>query len=171
MSAYMPKSKTDNWSSPPHIVEQVIEEFGSISLDPAASKSNAVASRFFDENMDGLKQGWVADLVYTNPPYGRILNEWVKKALHEYDVGNAKRIVMLLPSRTCTRWFHLLYERSDVQIRFIKGRLKYGDGKQAAPFPSILVIIGIDQDNLSTALEIMTDKQIAEYTEAIGDMP
>ena len=169
MSAYMPKSKTDNWASPKHIVQQVVEEFGIIDLDPAASKSNSVCKRFFDESMDGLKQGWVADLVYTNPPYGRILNEWVKKALNEYDLGHAQRIVMLLPSRTCTRWFHALYERPDVEIRFIKGRLKYGDGKQAAPFPSMLVIIGRNQDHLSTALEIMTDRQIDQYLEAIAD--
>ena len=171
MSAYMPQSKTDNWASPPHIIEQVIEEFGKIGLDPAASKSNAVAKRFFDESMNGLEQGWVANLVYVNPPYGRILNEWVKKALHEFDSGRSKRIVMLLPSRTCTRWFHLLYERSDVDIRFIKGRLKYGDGSSPAPFPSILVVIGCDQNTLSTALEIMTDRQIEQYIEAIGDMP
>ena len=89
MSAYMPQSKTDNWASPPHIIEQVIEEFGKIGLDPAASKSNAVAKRFFDESMNGLEQGWVANLVYVNPPYGRILNEWVKKALHEFDSGRS----------------------------------------------------------------------------------
>ena len=169
MSGYMPRALTDKWASPPHIIDQVIKEFGEISLDPAASHDNAVCSRYFTEEDNGLKMSWEANLVYINPPYGRILNEWVSKALSEYDSGRSKRIVMLLPSRTCTRWFHALYERSDVEIRFIKGRLKYGDGSSPAPFPSILVIIGRNPDNLSAALEIMTDKQIDQYLEAIGD--
>lgn len=165
----MPRALTDKWASPPHIIEQVIQEFGEISLDPAASVDNAVCSRYFTEEEDGLKRSWRGNLVYVNPPYGRILNEWVAKALYEYDMGRSKRIVMLLPSRTCTRWFHALYARSDVEIRFIKGRLKYGDGSSPAPFPSILVIIGRNPDKLSAALEIMTDNQIDEYLETIGD--
>ena len=59
-------------------------------------------------------------------------------ALEEFEAKRAKKIVMLLPSRTCTRWFHLLYGRDNVEIRFFKGRLKYGDGTKSSPFPSIL---------------------------------
>ncbi len=169
MGGYMPPAVTDKWSSPSKIIEQIIEEFGPINLDPAASHDNAICSRYFTEEDDGLKMPWEANLVYINPPYGRILNEWVAKALNEYDSGRSKRIVMLLPSRTCTRWFHALYARSDVEIRFIKGRLKYGDGSSPAPFPSIVVIIGRNPDKLSAALEIMTDNQIDEYLETIGD--
>jgi site-specific DNA-methyltransferase (adenine-specific) len=164
-------AKTDRWASPPHIIEAVEKEFGRISLDPAADAENAVAHRFFTKEEDGLTIPWRGDLIYVNPPYGRVLNEWIDHALKQYDEGYAKRIVMLLPSRTCTRWFHRLLNRSDVEIRFIKGRLKYGDGSGTAPFPSMLVIIGCDQQNLSTALEIMTEKQIAQYMEAIGVMP
>jgi len=138
----MPQAVTDKWSTPTHVIDSVIEEFGKIDLDPAASKENAVAGRFYTEETNGLEQIWIGDLVYVNPPYGRALNQWVKKAIHEYEQQRAKKIVMLLPSRTCTRWFHLLYERDDVEIRFYKGRLKYGDGSSPAPFPSILVIIG-----------------------------
>ena len=137
MGGYMATALTDRWATPPSIIEDVQSEFGTIQLDPAADESNAVAERFFDEEANGLIQDWNAELVYVNPPYGRVLLDWVKKGLHEFDVGNAKRIVMLLPSRTCTRWFHLLYSRSDVEIRFIKGRLKYGDGSAPAPFPSL----------------------------------
>lgn len=170
MTAYMPQAQTDKWATPPHIIEDVVKEFGTIDLDPAASHDNAVAHRYFTEEVNGLNVAWRGNLVYVNPPYGRVLNEWVAHALDQFDSGNAKRIVMLLPSRTCTRWFHSLYERSDVEIRFIKGRLKYGDGSSPAPFPSILVIIGCDQDSLSAALEIMTDRQLEEYQEAIGVM-
>lgn len=142
MSGYMPPSKTDNWSTPPHVIESLIKEFGKIDLDPASSKDNAVAGRFYTKETNGLEQMWIGDLVYVNPPYGRGLIDWVKKALEEFEAKRAQKIVMLLPSRTCTRWFHLLYERDDVEIRFFKGRLKYGDGSSPAPFPSILVIIG-----------------------------
>jgi len=142
MSGYMPPSKTDNWASPKHVIESVIEEFGNIDLDPASSKHNAVARRFYTEETNGLEQMWIGGLVYVNPPYGRVLLQWVGKALEEYEANRAKKIVMLLPSRTCTRWFHLLYGRDDVEIRFYKGRLKYGEGTSPAPFPSILVIIG-----------------------------
>lgn len=165
----MATAKTDQWATPPHIIEQVVQEFGVIGLDPSADESNAVAERFFNVEQDGLKQPWKAPLVYCNPPYGRVILDWVKKALHEYQVGNAERIVMLLPSRTCTRWFHLLYGRSDVELRFIKGRLKYGDGTSPAPFPSLLAIIGKNTkskgDAISTALAVMSDKQVAEFWE------
>lgn len=142
--AYMPQAITDDWASPKWVVDQVIAEFGPIDLDPAASEHNAVCDRYYTEEDDGLNQPWDGDLIYTNPPYGRGLLEWVKKALHEYQIGNAKRIVMLMPSRTCTRWFHLLWQKPNVEIRFFKGRLKYGTvpSKAGAPFPSCLVVIG-----------------------------
>ncbi len=139
---YMPQAKTDDWASPKHVIDSVIEEFGHIDLDPASSKHNAVARRFYTEETNGLEQMWIGKLVYVNPPYGRVLLQWVGKAIEEYEAKRAKKIVMLLPSRTCTRWFHLLYGRDDVEIRFYKGRLKYGVGTSPAPFPSILVIIG-----------------------------
>lgn len=141
MTAYMPQAVTDKWSSPQHIIDEVVAEFGTINLDPAASHDNAVAPRYYTKEVNGLQLAWNADLVFVNPPYGRILNQWVAKALQEFDAGRAKTIVMLLPSRTCTRWFHSLYERDEVEIRFIRGRLKYGDGTSPAPFPSILVVI------------------------------
>jgi len=139
---YIDKAKTDDWASPKHVIDSVIQEFGHIDLDPASSKHNAVAGRFFTKETNGLEQMWIGDLVYVNPPYGRVLLQWVGKAIEEYEAKRAKKIVMLLPSRTCTRWFHLLYGRKDVEIRFYKGRLKYGDGTKPSPFPSILVIIG-----------------------------
>lgn len=142
MGGYMKTAITDKWATPPHIIHDVIAKYGPIDLDPAADEGNAVAPRFYDIEMNGLEQPWNANLVFVNPPYGRVLLDWTKKALEEYDSGRSKKIVMLYPSRTCTRWFHLLYERTDVTIRFIKGRLKYGDGSSPAPFPSILIIIG-----------------------------
>ena len=142
MGGYMATSLTDAWASPKHIIDAVVEEFGSIDLDPASDHFNAVADRYFTKEDNGLEQDWIGSLVYVNPPYGRGILDWVNKALLEYVNGRSKRIVMLLPSRTCTRWFHALYEADYVEIRFIKGRLKYGAGTANAPFPSILVVIG-----------------------------
>ena len=172
VGGYMKTAETVEWDTPKRMVQSLREEFGDFDLDPATHQANPTgAKRFFTEKENGLIQPWNGGVVYVNPPYGRVILEWVKKALEEYEKGNAKRIIMLLPSRTCTRWFHLLYSRGDVEMRFIKGRLKYGDGSAPAPFPSLLVVIGCDQNNLSMALEIMTDEQIQTYREAIGDMP
>lgn len=141
-SGYMPKARTSLWSSPPHIVEQLIEEFGEIDLDPAANRDNALAERYYTEENSGLDNDWTGSFVYVNPPYGRIIREWVTKALEEVENGNSEKVVMLLPSRTDTRWFHALYESElDVEMRFIKGRLKFNNQPNPAPFPSMIVII------------------------------
>lgn len=135
-------SKTDLWATPQDYFDKCVEEFGIFDLDPAANSQNAKAKNYFTLEDDGLIQEWKADLVWLNPPYGRMLSKFVKKALHEYDRGNSKKIVMLLPARTDTRWFWSFYERPDVEVRFIKGRLKFGGSKNSAPFPSCLVVIG-----------------------------
>lgn len=135
-------SKTDLWATPEWFVEQCVEEFGTFDLDPASNGKNAKAKRYFTQEDDGLAQEWKADRVWLNPPYGRVLKDWVAKSLNEFDNGNAKKIVMLLPARTDTRWFWSFYQRTDVEVRFIKGRLKFGGSKNSAPFPSMLVIIG-----------------------------
>ena len=75
--------------------------------------------------------------VFCNPPYSKI-DKWVAKAFYETRNDNTL-VVLLIPSRTDTRYFHnYIYGRSE--IRFIKGRLKFSDGKGSAPFPSMLVI-------------------------------
>ena len=135
-------SKTDLWSTPEDFFQGCVEEYGTFDLDPAANAENAKADRFFTKEDDGLSQDWKAELVWLNPPYGRVIKDWVSKALSEYDKGHAKKIIMLLPSRTDTRWFWSFYEREDVEVRFIKGRLKFGGLKTSAPFPSCLVVIG-----------------------------
>lgn len=76
--------------------------------------------------------------VFCNPPYGRAITDWVEKAYREGTKDNTI-VVMLIPARTDTRYFHdFIQHRSE--IRFVKGRLKFGNSKQAAPFPSMVVI-------------------------------
>ena len=102
--------------------------------------------------MDGFNKSWKGEVVFCNPPYGKEIGKWVKKCYEESKQDNTT-VVMLIPSRTDTRWFHdYIYKKENVEIRFIKGRLKFvnrllpswnpeGNFKlQSAPFPSMVVV-------------------------------
>lgn len=140
MSGYMDQAKRDDWGTPMNLFDELEAEFGFFDLDAAASAENALCEQFYDVESNGLTSEWFGR-VFVNPPYGRGLIHWVQKALDEHEKHGPILTVMLLPSRTCTRWFHLLYEHPDVELRFIKGRLKFGGSSTSAPFPSLLVII------------------------------
>ena len=88
--------------------------------------------------------------VFCNPPYGRTIKDWVKKCAEEAKKPNTL-IVLLIPARTDTAYFHdYIYQQPNVELQFIRGRLKFGDGKNSAPFPSMLAIFrsnDLDTDN------------------------
>ena len=137
MTAYMPQSVTDDWATPKNLFYKLNLE-NSFDLDVAASSRNHLCDEWFGldhenpDRRDGLNAEWFGH-VWCNPPYGRVIKDWVLKASQHHDL-----VVMLLPARTDTRWFHeLILPNADVE--FIKGRLKFGDSKSAAPFPSMLV--------------------------------
>lgn len=133
-------SNTPEWSTPPQLFDELDKEFH-FTLDVCATKENAKCKRYFTKEDDGLKQSWSATyqdwkrpMCWMNPPYGREIGKWVEKASHN-------QVVCLLPARTDTRWFHdYIYNKPKVEIRFIKGRLKFGGSKNSAPFPSMIVI-------------------------------
>ena len=130
-------SKTDMWSTPQEFYDSLNDEFN-FTLDPCATENNAKCDNFFTVADDGLKQDWAGNVVFCNPPYGRAIKEWVKKSYEESFKKNTT-VVMLIPSRTDTIYFHeFIYGKAE--IRFIKGRLKFGDAKNSAPFPSVVVI-------------------------------
>lgn len=130
-------SKTCEWSTPQDFFDKLNDEFN-FSLDPCATEKNRKCEKYYTEEQDGLKQDW-GETVFCNPPYGRTVGEWVKKCHNEVVCGSCKEAVLLLPARTDTRWFHdYIYNKSE--IRFVKGRLKFGGQNQAAPFPSMIVI-------------------------------
>lgn len=86
--------------------------------------------------MDFRKNG--GHNVFCNPPYGREIGKWVEKA-YQTNKESGDLVVMLLPARTDTKWFHdFIYKKAE--IRFVKGRLKFGGSKSGAPFPSMVVI-------------------------------
>ena len=110
-------------------------EFGDFGTDVCATKENAKVLHYFSKEQDGLKQDWTDLDCWMNPPYGRQIGKWVEKAA----TGGAKRVVALLPARTDTRWFHnWIYGKAE--IRFLKGRLKFSNSKNSAPFPSMICI-------------------------------
>lgn len=126
-------SKTDLWATPQVFFDELNREFA-FNLDACATPENAKCSKYFTPEIDGLSQDWGGYTVWCNPPYGREIGKWVKKAAE----SNAL-VVMLLPARTDTKWFHdYIYNKA--QVRFVKGRLKFGDSKNSAPFPSMVVV-------------------------------
>ena len=131
-------SNSNEWATPQDFYEKLNEEFN-FTLDPAADDNNHKCKKYFTEKENGLLQKWGGNIVFCNPPYGRQIGDWVKKAYEEAQEPNTT-VVMLLPARTDTKYFHnYIYKQHE--IRFIRGRLKFGDSKNAAPFPSMVVIM------------------------------
>lgn len=126
-------STTDLWETPQDLFSELNKEFG-FTLDPCSTHENAKCKKHFTKENDGLSQDWSKDIVFMNPPYGREIGKWVEKAYNSNTT-----VVCLLPARTDTKWFHN-YIYHHAEIRFIKGRLKFGNSKNSAPFPSMIVI-------------------------------
>jgi len=114
-----------NWQTPKAVYQVLDAEFG-FDCDPCPHQPKG----------DGLKSEW-AQCNFVNPPYGRELPKWIKKGFEQWQQG--KTVVFLIPSRTDTRWWHE-YCMKATEIRFIKGRLRFDDQKNSAPFPSAIVI-------------------------------
>lgn len=124
----------DEWETPQWLYETLDKEFG-FTLDVAASTQNHKHAIYLSSNEDGLSQEWFG-CAWMNPPYSQI-SQWVRKAHEQAQRGTT--VVCLVPSRTDTRWWHEFVVRSH-EVRFIKGRLKFGGAKYNAPFPSAIVI-------------------------------
>lgn len=130
-------SRSDDWATPVEVFQKLDAEFH-FNLDPCADDQNHKCERYFTKEIDGLSKNWGGYRVFCNPPYGREITKWVKKAYEEAHKKDTL-VVMLVPARTDTKWFHdYVYNRAE--IRFIKGRLTFGDSTEHAPFPSVVVI-------------------------------
>lgn len=134
----MYSSQKQDWTTPKDFFETLNQEF-QFTLDPCCSVENALCKKFYTKQEDGLLQDWGGETVFVNPPYGREIRAWVKKCFEE-SLKPGTKVVMLIPARTDTSYFHdYIYYRAK-EIRFIRGRLKFGDGKNSAPFPSMVVV-------------------------------
>jgi len=143
-------SKSNEWETPPEFFKMLEDEF-SFTLDPAATEENHLCKKYYTMETDGLNQSWKGETVFVNPPYGRgSIDRWVEKCFDEAFHGT--KIVLLIPSRTDTKWFHkYIYAPAngssygDIRYRFLKGRLKFKnklypqEKLTPAPFPSMLV--------------------------------
>lgn len=132
--------KSNEWETPQDFFDKLDKEFH-FDIDVCATNDNAKCAVYFglDNGVDGLSTPWEMPwgpaTVWCNPPYSNI-KEWARKCFKHK--GTA---VMLVPARTDTKWFHdYCYKKKGVELRFIKGRLKFGDGKNSAPFPSMVVV-------------------------------
>ena len=133
----MLSSETDMWATPQDFFDKLNEEF-CFTLDPCATDDNAKCSNYFTKEDDGLTKDWGGHTVFCNPPYGRSIKDWVKKCYEESRKKDTT-VVMLIPARTDTSYFHeYIYGKGE--LRFIRGRLKFGDSHNSAPFPSMVVI-------------------------------
>ena len=131
-------SKNEVWSTPNDFFEKLNKEFN-FNLDPCAIKENAKCENFYTPEDDGLTKSWGGHIVFCNPPYGKKIKDWVEKCYNESKKENTT-VVLLIPARTDTKYFHEYIYNKSKEIRFIKGRLKFGNSKNSAPFPSMIVV-------------------------------
>jgi phage N-6-adenine-methyltransferase len=154
-------SQKDDWETPQELFDELNAKYGPFDLDICASDHNKKCSAYFDKEMNGLTLEWVTTSTFfhdhefsyggmasiethpakcwMNPPYGREIGKWVKKAYEESQSGAL--VVCLLPSRTCTSWFHdYIYNKPGVEVHFIRGRIRFVGAKFLAPFPSMVVV-------------------------------
>lgn len=140
-------SAKDDWETPKEFFEELNKEFG-FDLDPCADEKNHKCPVYFTKKDDGLSMDWGGHVAFCNPPYGRnTTGKWVKKAYDTlkkaWSYKTKTVVVMLIPARTDTKWFHeYIYNKPGVEVRFLKGRLKFAGAKYPAPFPSMVVVFG-----------------------------
>jgi len=140
-------SRDNTWTTPQDFYEELHKEFN-FGLDAAALESSALCSEWYgpdhpqENRRDALTRNWTEDAagktIWLNPPYGRSIKEWVKKADRESARGGV--VVCLVPARTDTAWWWDYC--IDHEVRFIRGRLKFGNQPNSAPFPSAVIIMG-----------------------------
>lgn len=138
MNKVLFSSANDVWETPQAFFDALDNEFG-FTLDACALPENAKCDRYFTPQTDGLVQDWQGQTVFCNPPYGRKIAAWVEKCYRESCKPETK-VVLLIPARTDISYFHRFIYKIAREIRFVKGRLKFGNSPNGAPFPSMVVI-------------------------------
>jgi len=129
-------SNSDRWETPQKLFDELNQKYN-FEIDVCALPENAKCENYFSPEVDGLKQEW-SGACWMNPPYGREIGKWMKKALESS--RNGATVVCLVPARTDTAWWHDYAMKGEIE--FIRGRLKFGNSKNSAPFPSAIVVFG-----------------------------
>ena len=129
-------SATDEWATPQDFFDKLAATY-QFTTDVCATKENAKCADFYTKEDNGLTKDWDGTC-WMNPPYGRNIKYWVKKA-YESARDNGAIVVCLLPARTDTSWWHD-YVLPYGEVTFVRGRLKFGGAKNSAPFPNAIVV-------------------------------
>jgi len=129
------ESASVEWPTPQELFDELNQEF-CFNTDVAAADDNAKCSHYYTKEQDGLKQDW-RGVCWMNPPYGRAMVEWLKKAIRE--TWNGTTTVCLIPARTNTAWWHDLCQKYG-EVRFVRGRPKFGGADHGLPQPLAIVV-------------------------------
>ena len=135
--AVMTSSKDMTWATPQTWFDYLNLEFD-FTLDPCCVPETAKCAKFYTPADDGLSKSWADERVFMNPPYGREIGAWMKKAYKEAR-DNMALVVCFVPARVDTNWWHD-YAAKAADIRFPKGRVKFAGAENSAPFPIAIVI-------------------------------
>lgn len=128
-------SKSDMWATPQDLFDKLNDKFN-FETDVCAIEQNAKCANYYSPEQDGLQQEWIGNC-WMNPPYGREISKWMEKA-YTSAVTHGATVVCLVPARVDTKWWHDFATKGE--ITYLKGRLKFGDCKNSAPFPSAVVV-------------------------------
>lgn len=131
-------SARQDWGTPWDFFKAQDAKFGPFDLDVCATPENAKCARFYTPEQNGLDRPWTGRC-WMNPPFGREIGKWVRKASEEVR-KKAECVVCLLPARTDTAWWHDYIERNAARIIFLRGRLTFEGAENSAPFPSVIVV-------------------------------
>lgn len=136
LNVHFSSNKLD-WGTPRYVFDAV-NRIHNFTLDVAADESNALCESFINAEDDCLSQDWIGDICWMNPPYGRGIVKFMKKAYEQSLLG--VKVCCLVPARTDTEWWHEYAMKGD--IYFYRGRIKFVGAESSAPFPSSLVSFG-----------------------------
>jgi len=149
-------SSSNEWETPEKLFNQLNDQWG-FTLDPCATDNNAKCCKFYTKVDDGLSKSWEGEIVFMNPPFGREIGSWVKKAYME-SMHNGAIVVCLIPARTDTAYWHdYIFGIEFVDITFLRGRIQFERHSNmvatSAPFPSAIIVFnGKLKDAAATAV-------------------
>lgn len=129
-----------HWATPPEVFDPLHREFN-FTLDPCATPETAKCAKFFTEADNGLAQPWTGERVFMNPPYGREIYAWTKKAREEAEAGAL--VVGLLPASTDLAWWHNDVVGHADEVRYLRGRVRFltgGPYRASGFFASVIVV-------------------------------
>lgn len=133
----MVSSKSNEWSTPQAFFDSLDSEFH-FTLDPCSTDENAKVKKHFTLKEDGLTKDWSGEIVFMNPPYGGHTGDWLRKAL-ESSQGGATVVCLIVSSTDRSYWHDIIFPYAS-QVRFLRGRLHFGESQSSAPFASAVVI-------------------------------